>query len=41
MARGLPELVDFRPGDEALAVPTHICPTGAMHKQAYVIEGGA
>jgi D-serine deaminase-like pyridoxal phosphate-dependent protein len=30
----------FRPGDEVLAVPTHICPTCAMHKQAYVIEGG-
>jgi D-serine deaminase-like pyridoxal phosphate-dependent protein len=30
----------FRPGDEAFAVPTHICPTCAMHRQAYVIEGG-
>jgi D-serine deaminase-like pyridoxal phosphate-dependent protein len=30
----------FRPGDEALAVPTHICPTVAMHQRAYVIEGG-
>jgi D-serine deaminase-like pyridoxal phosphate-dependent protein len=30
----------FRPGDEAFAIPTHICPTCAMHKQAYVIEGG-
>jgi D-serine deaminase-like pyridoxal phosphate-dependent protein len=30
----------FRPGDEAFAVPTHICPTCAMHKQAYVVEGG-
>ncbi len=31
----------FGPGDVAFAVPTHICPTCAMHKQAYVIEGGA
>jgi D-serine deaminase-like pyridoxal phosphate-dependent protein len=30
----------FGPGDVAFAVPTHICPTSAMHKQAYVIEGG-
>src|SRR5207248_1108981 len=30
----------FRPGDEVLAVPTHVCPTVAMHRQAYVIEKG-
>jgi D-serine deaminase-like pyridoxal phosphate-dependent protein len=30
----------FRPGDEVYAMPTHICPTCAMHKQAYVIEDG-
>jgi D-serine deaminase-like pyridoxal phosphate-dependent protein len=30
----------FRPGDAVLAVPTHICPTCAMHRQAYVVEGG-
>jgi D-serine deaminase-like pyridoxal phosphate-dependent protein len=30
----------FRPGDEVFAVPTHICPTVALHKQAYVVEGG-
>ena len=30
----------FKPGDEVLAVPTHICPTVALHKQAYVVEGG-
>jgi D-serine deaminase-like pyridoxal phosphate-dependent protein len=30
----------FRPGDEVLAVPTHVCPTCAMHQRAYVIEGG-
>ncbi len=30
----------FRPGDEVLAIPTHICPTVAMHQRAYVVEGG-
>ncbi len=30
----------YAPGDTAYAVPTHICPTCAMHRQAYVIEGG-
>jgi D-serine deaminase-like pyridoxal phosphate-dependent protein len=30
----------FQPGDEVYAVPTHICPTCAMHRQAYVVEGG-
>ena len=32
---------DKWPGDVAYAVPTHICPTCALHRQAYVIEGGA
>jgi D-serine deaminase-like pyridoxal phosphate-dependent protein len=35
-----PSAERFRPGDEALAIPTHICPTCAMHRQAYVVEGG-
>jgi D-serine deaminase-like pyridoxal phosphate-dependent protein len=30
----------FAPGAEVLAVPTHICPTVAMHRQAYVVEDG-
>ena len=30
----------FRPGDEVFAVPTHICPTCALHRYAYVVEGG-
>jgi D-serine deaminase-like pyridoxal phosphate-dependent protein len=30
----------FQPGDEFFAIPTHICPTCAMHQQAYVIEDG-
>jgi len=31
---------DYQPGDELLAIPTHICPTSAMHKHLYVVEGG-
>jgi D-serine deaminase-like pyridoxal phosphate-dependent protein len=23
-----------------LAAPTHICPTSALHRSAYVVEGG-
>jgi D-serine deaminase-like pyridoxal phosphate-dependent protein len=30
----------FQPGDVAYAIPVHICPTSAMHKFAYVVEGG-
>jgi D-serine deaminase-like pyridoxal phosphate-dependent protein len=30
----------FQPGDEVLAIPTHVCPTCAMHRQAYIVEGG-
>ncbi|HEY7315876.1 MAG TPA: D-TA family PLP-dependent enzyme [Gemmataceae bacterium] len=30
----------YRPGDEIFAVPTHICPTCALHRSAYVIENG-
>jgi D-serine deaminase-like pyridoxal phosphate-dependent protein len=29
----------FQPGDVAYAIPVHICPTSAMHKFAYVVEG--
>jgi D-serine deaminase-like pyridoxal phosphate-dependent protein len=28
----------FSPGDVVYAVPTHICPTSALHRQAYVVE---
>ncbi|MBT6497388.1 MAG: D-TA family PLP-dependent enzyme [Planctomycetaceae bacterium] len=31
---------EFEPGDELLAVPRHICPTSAMHKQATIVAGG-
>jgi D-threonine aldolase len=30
----------YRPGDELLAIPKHVCPTSALHKQAYVVEAG-
>lgn len=32
---------DLAPGDVAFAIPTHICPTCAMHQRAYVVESGA
>ena len=35
-----PSASRFQPGDEALAVPTHICPTCALHKEAYVVADG-
>lgn len=31
---------EFQPGDEAFAVPRHICPTCALHKEAFVIING-
>lgn len=31
---------DYAPGDELLAIPRHICPTSALHKEAIVIENG-
>ncbi len=30
----------FRPGDELLAIPRHICPTTALHREAYVVSEG-
>jgi len=30
----------FQPGDELVAIPRHICPTCALHKEAYVVERG-
>lgn len=35
-----PAAAKFSPGDVVYAIPTHICPTCAMHKQAYVVEDG-
>ena len=36
-----PHASEFRPGAHVLAIPTHICPTCALHRFAYVIENGA
>lgn len=30
----------FQPGDVALAIPRHICPTSALHKSAWVVVAG-
>jgi len=31
---------EFAPGDELLAIPRHICPTSALHKQVHVVSNG-
>lgn len=31
---------EFQPGDAAMAIPRHICPTSALHKEAFVIVDG-
>lgn len=31
---------EYQPGDEILAIPRHICPTSALHKEAFVIVDG-
>ncbi|HEY3964235.1 MAG TPA: D-TA family PLP-dependent enzyme [Planctomycetaceae bacterium] len=31
---------EFQPGDELLAIPRHICPSVALHKQVYVVSQG-
>ena len=30
----------FQPGDELWAIPRHVCPTSALHKEVYVVAGG-
>lgn len=35
-----PNAASFRPGDELFAMPTHICPTCALHREAYVVDNG-
>ena len=30
----------FQPGDSLLAIPRHICPTSALHKQVFVVSQG-
>ncbi len=32
-----PRASEYQPGDELLAIPRHICPTSALHKQVFVI----
>ncbi|SIO66046.1 D-serine deaminase, pyridoxal phosphate-dependent [Singulisphaera sp. GP187] len=36
-----PQAGQFPPGTAVLAIPTHICPTCALHRRVYVIEDGA
>lgn len=31
---------EFQPGDELLAIPRHVCPTSALHKQVFVVSAG-
>ncbi|MFP6762509.1 MAG: D-TA family PLP-dependent enzyme [Planctomycetaceae bacterium] len=31
---------EFQPGDELFAVPRHICPTSALHKEIHVVSNG-
>jgi D-serine deaminase-like pyridoxal phosphate-dependent protein len=35
-----PRAKDFTPGDALMAIPRHICPTVALHKDVYVISEG-
>lgn len=35
-----PAAGQFKPGDVVYAVPIHVCPTCALHRSAYVVEGG-
>jgi D-serine deaminase-like pyridoxal phosphate-dependent protein len=35
-----PDAERFKPGDVAFAMPSHVCPTCAMHQFAYVVENG-
>lgn len=35
-----PEAARFVPGDELIAIPSHICPTSALHRTAWAITDG-
>lgn len=35
-----PRAGEFQPGDELYAIPHHICPSVALHKQVYVVADG-
>jgi D-serine deaminase-like pyridoxal phosphate-dependent protein len=34
-----PEADRYQPGDALLAIPMHICPTCALHKEVYAVDG--
>ncbi len=35
-----PDASRFTPGDVLMAIPRHICPSTALHRQVYVVQGG-
>jgi D-serine deaminase-like pyridoxal phosphate-dependent protein len=35
-----PLAAQLQPGDELWAIPRHVCPTSALHKEAYVVSQG-
>jgi D-serine deaminase-like pyridoxal phosphate-dependent protein len=35
-----PRANEFQPGDELYAIPRHVCPSVALHKQMYVVSHG-
>ena len=35
-----PEADRYQPGDELIAIPTHICPTSALHREILVVTHG-
>jgi len=35
-----PDAHRYQPGDTLLAIPGHVCPTSALHKEALVIDNG-
>ena len=36
----MPRAEEYQPGDELLAIAWHICPTSALHRQAFVVSEG-
>jgi D-serine deaminase-like pyridoxal phosphate-dependent protein len=35
-----PQAHRYKPGDALLAIPRHVCPCSALHREAYVVEHG-
>jgi D-serine deaminase-like pyridoxal phosphate-dependent protein len=31
---------NYEPGDELLGIPRHVCPTSALHRQAWIVSDG-